>query len=78
MTQLKYHDVPTTAYQLGHKNWQSTQVYVNLAKILEMTDDEENYVVKTATTIKEATDLLEHGFTYIQDIDGIKLYRKRK
>jgi hypothetical protein len=41
-------------------------------------DNEEEYTVKTATNIKEATELLEHGFTYIQEIDGIELYRKRK
>ena len=78
MTQLRYHDVPTTAYQLGHKNWQSTQQYVNLAKLIEMAEDEENYVVKTASTLKEYTDLLEHGFTYVSDYENIKVLRKRK
>jgi hypothetical protein len=39
---------------------------------------EEEYTCKTATNIKEATELLEAGFQYIQEIDGTKLYRKRK
>jgi hypothetical protein len=78
MTQLKYRDVPTTAYLLGHRNWKNTQIYVNLTKILEMGQDGENYVVKTASTLKEYTDLLEAGFTYVFDYENIKVLRKRK
>ena len=78
MTQLKYRDVPTTAYLLGHRNWKNTQVYVNLAKILEMGKDDENYIVKTASTLKEYTDLLEAGFTYVSDYENVKVLRKRK
>jgi len=59
---------------LGHKKLETTMFYVQLI----VHDNEEEYTVKTATNIKEATALLEAGFTYIQEIDGIKLYRKRK
>jgi integrase len=59
---------------LRHKKLETTMHYLRGITLGE----EEDYTVKTATNIKEATDLLEHGFTYIQDIDGIKLYRKRK
>lgn len=76
--QLKFRDVPMTAYLLGHKNWKNTQVYVNLAKILEMGEDGENYIVKTASTLKEYTDLLETGFTYVSDYENLKVLRKRK
>jgi integrase len=78
MTQLKYRDVPTTAHLLGHRDWKNTQIYVNLAKILEMGEDGENYVVKTASTLKEYTDLLENGFTYVSDYENVKVLRKRK
>lgn len=36
------------------------------------------YTCKTATNIKEATQLIENGFEYITEIDEIKLFRKRK
>ena len=39
---------------------------------------EEEYVVKTAKTVDEATKLPENDFQYIQEIDGLKLYRKRR
>jgi hypothetical protein len=39
---------------------------------------EDEYICKTAKTAKEAQDLIEHGFEYITEIDGTKLFRKRK
>jgi integrase len=59
---------------LRHKKLETTMHYLRGIA----TGEEEEYTVKTATNIKEATQLLEAGFTYIQEIDGIKLYRKRK
>jgi hypothetical protein len=59
---------------LRHKKLETTMHYLRGIVI----NGEEEYTVKTATNIKEATALLETGFTYIQEIDGIKLYRKRK
>jgi integrase len=78
MIQLKYRDVPTTAHLLGHRDWKNTQVYVNLAKILELGEDTDNYISKTASTLKEFTDLLDNGFTYIADYENVKVLRKRK
>jgi integrase len=59
---------------LRHKKLETTMHYIRGIVI----DGEEEYTVKTATNIKEATELLETGFNYIQEIDGIRLYRKRK
>jgi integrase len=67
-------DILLVKQLLGHKKIETTMFYTQLVTFTE----EDEYTVKTATNIKEATDLLEHGFTYIQEIDGIKLYRKRK
>jgi site-specific recombinase XerD len=67
-------DILLVKQLLGHKKIETTMFYTQLIAF----NNEEEYTVKTATNIKEATDLLEHGFTYIQDIDGTKLYRKRK
>jgi len=62
---------------LGHKKIESTMIYINLENALFQTDTDE-YTCKTAKTIQEATDLIEHGFQYITDMDGIKLFRKHK
>lgn len=66
-------DILLVMQKLGHKKIQTTMLYTQLITFSE----EDEYTVKTATNIKEATDLLEHGFTYIQEIDGIRIYRKR-
>ncbi len=70
----KHKDILLVKQLLGHKKIETTMFYTQLITF----NEEEEYTVKTATNIKEATDLIEHGFTYIQEIDGIKLYRKRK
>jgi len=36
------------------------------------------YVVKTAKTIEEAKKLIEDGFEYVCEIEGIKVFRKHK
>ena len=36
------------------------------------------YVCKVAKTVKEASELVESGFDYVCDVDGYKLFRKRK
>jgi len=33
---------------------------------------------KTAKKLEQATQLIEHGFEYITEIDGTKVFRKRK
>jgi integrase len=68
-------DILLVKQLLGHKKIETTMFYTQL---IAYNNNDDEYTVRTATNIKEATDLLEHGFTYIQDIDGIKLYRKRK
>jgi len=72
-----YYSIPdpiAVMRHLRHKKLETTMHYLRGIVI----NGEEEYTVKTATNIKEATELLEHGFQYIQEIDGIKIYRKRK
>jgi len=59
--------------QMGHKKIETTLIYIQL---LNLNDDE--WTCKTANNIKEATDLIEHGFEYITEMEGLKLFRKRK
>ena len=38
----------------------------------------EEYASATANTIEDAQKLVEAGFEYVTEIDGVKLFRKRK
>jgi len=60
--------------QMGHKKIETTLLYTQLVHF----NEEDEYTCKTATNITEATQLIENGFEYITEIDGIKLFRKRK
>jgi integrase len=70
----KTKDIVLVMQKLGHKKINTTMFYTQLVTFSE----EEEYTVRTASNIKEATDLLEHGFQYVIEIDGTKLCRKRK
>ncbi|MEM4481070.1 MAG: tyrosine-type recombinase/integrase [Candidatus Bathyarchaeia archaeon] len=62
---------------LGHKSLQSTEVYINIEQaIFQETNDE--YHVKVAHDLQEACALLEAGFEYVTDMEGVKIFRKRK
>ena len=43
---------------------------------MDTRDDE--YVCKTAKSLAEAGSLIEAGFEYMTELDGVKLFRKRK
>lgn len=65
------------SYYLHHKSIQSTMLYINLEQaIFDEADDE--FHVKVADTLDEACKLMEIGFEYVTDMDGKKLFRKRK
>ena len=62
---------------LGHKRIESTMVYINLESALYLaTSDEWTHVV--AKTLDEACKAIDAGFEYITEMDGLKLFRKRK
>jgi integrase len=69
----KTRDILFVKQQMGHKRIETTMIYTQL---LNLNDDE--WTCKTATNINEATQLIEHGFEYITEMDGLKLFRKRK
>ena len=41
-------------------------------------ESSEDYTVKVASNVDEACRLLEVGFEYVTEFEGIKLFRKRK
>jgi integrase len=74
---IEYHktkDLLHVKALLGHKDLRTTLRYTQLLESLE--NDE--YHCKTANNIKEATQLIENGFEYVTEIDGTKLFKKRK
>jgi integrase len=73
MEYAKTRDILHVMQQMGHKQIKTTLIYTQLLNL-----NEDEWTCKTAKTVEEATQLIEAGFEYIQDIDGIKLYRKRK
>ncbi len=69
----KTRDILLVKQQMGHKKIETTLIYTQL---LNLNDDE--WTCKSATNIKEATSLIEAGFEYVTEIDGTKLFKKRK
>jgi integrase len=74
---MLYHktkDLLLVKSSLGHKDLRTTLRYTRLRQ----TSEDDDYTVKSAKIVKEATELIEQGFEYVTEIDGIKLFRKRK
>ena len=73
-TYWKTKDILFTQKLLGHRSLSSTLVYTQLVD-WKNSDD---YTCKIASSIQEASSLIESGFDYVTELDGIKLFRKRK
>jgi len=74
MEYYKTKDILHVMQLLGHKNIKNTLIYTQLVK--NISDDE--YVCKVAKTLEEAKQLIEAGFEYVCEMEGYKLFRKRK
>ena len=73
MEYAKTKDILHVMRLLGHKNINSTLIYTQLIKF-----ESDEYHSSVAHTVDEARKLIEAGFEYVCEIDGIKLFRKRK
>jgi integrase len=73
----KTHDIDHVRRLLGHRSVLSTQIYINMEQAI-FSGSANEYHVKAVSSIEEATALLQVGFEYVTDIDGKKLFRKRK
>jgi integrase len=74
---MEYHktkDILHVMQLLGHKRIQNTLKYTQLVKF----NEQEEYICKAAKTTDEAKELIESGFEYVCEMEGIKLFRKRK
>ena len=76
----EYHktkDIVHVQRLLGHRNIQNTLRYINLEQAI-FKDCIDQFHVKVADSIDDACKLLQVGYDYVTDIDGKKLFRKRK
>jgi integrase len=74
----KTHDIIHVKNVLGHKSIESTMIYINIEQAVFLTEQNDQFTCKVAHNETEAIQLIETGFDYITDIDGHKLFRKRK
>ena len=74
MEYQKTKDIKHVQYLLGHKHSSTTDIYVHILD----NGEEEEYTVQVAHDLKEATNLIEHGFQYVTEMEGIKIFKKRK
>jgi hypothetical protein len=58
---------------MGHKKLTTTQLYMHLVNL-----DSDEWACRDATTKEEAMILIEGGFQYVTEMDGVKLFKKRK
>ena len=61
-----------------HKSITSTETYIHIEEMLYSASENDNFTVKVADTLEEAVRLMEVGFEYHAEIEGHKLFRKRK
>lgn len=73
MEYAKTKDILHVMKLLGHKNIQNTLMYTQLVNF-----ESDEYHVKTAREPKEIKELLEAGFEYVCEKDGLLFFRKRK
>ena len=73
MTYHKTRDILLVKYMLGHKRLENTEVYTHL-----MDFQNEEYHSATAKTLEEARKLIDDGFEYVTEMEGVKLFRRRK
>ena len=78
---MEYHrtkDILHVKQLLGHKQIQNTMVYINMENAAFNNKRKDEFTVRIAHNLEEAIRLAEAGFDRFDEIDGQKLYRKRK
>jgi integrase len=79
MQYIKLRDLPLTANDAGHRDYNTTRKYLHLARIIEMLETDDQWTCKIAQNDEEEVQLNENGFQYVRTReDGKPIYRKRK
>jgi len=77
---MLYHQTKDILYVmrfLGHRNIKNTLKYIQLEEAI-FKEESDEFICKAAGTVEEARPLIEAGFTYECEFDGVKLFKKRK
>jgi len=74
MTYHKTQDILFTKQQMGHKKIETTLIYTQLLHL----EKDDNYTCKVAENVEQSRQLIQNGFEYVTEQDGLKLYKKRK
>lgn len=77
---MLYHQTKDMLYVLnflGHKNIKSTLLYVQLAEVL-FNEAPDEFTTRVTKTVKGARALIEAGFDFVLEMDGVKIFRKRR
>ena len=74
MTYHRTKDLLFTKQQMGHRKIETTLIYTQLLQF----DKDDNYTCKVAQNIEQDTELIEAGFEFVTQRDGLNIYRKRK
>ncbi len=61
-----------------HKDMKCTMRYIHLERILYQESSNDEWTVRAVKTVEEASELVKVGFEYVTEIEGFKLFRKRK
>jgi len=73
---MEYHRTKDILYVmelLGHRDIKTTLIYTQLIRF-----ESDEYHSAVAKSVEEAMGLIEAGFEYVCDMEGVKLFRKRK
>jgi len=73
MAYAKTKDILHVMKLLGHKSIQNTLLYTQLVNF-----ETDEYHSAVAETVEEARKLIEAGFEYVCNFNGVRLFRKRK
>lgn len=63
---------------LGHKSIKSTETYIHIEKMMYEDEADDKFITKVSDTVEEAVKLMEVGFEYHAEVEGHKLWRKRR
>ena len=62
----------------GYRTFDTTSLYIQLEKALFQADDDDEFIVKATKDTEKIEVLLEVGFEYVCQQDGLIFFRKRK
>lgn len=77
---IEYHntkDIMHVKQMLGHKNVNNTTIYITLEAGIYLQTDE-NFTCRIAHNEQEEAELIEAGFTHINNRGDLAFYKKRK